>query len=89
MTVFELDIPDYDVDSVDVRKKKPVLTEFAECLSPGCVNSDWCNGSSTNAMYFSTKHVKAHHLPEKVKVPLGSGQVNNITVTHMNTFFHR
>ena len=50
---FELDIDEYGVDSVAVRMKKNLLTEFAECLSPGCVNSAWCNGSSTNAMNLS------------------------------------
>jgi hypothetical protein len=86
VVTVELPIDEYGVDSVAVRMKKNMLTEFAECLSPGCVNSAWCNGSSTNAMFFAIKHVKAHHLPEKVKACHGSGgKAKN--VTHMSTFF--
>ena len=61
-----LDICVYGVESFTVRMKKNTLTELTECLFPGCSNSLWCTGTTTNAMHFAICHVNANHLPGKI-----------------------
>ena len=85
LVTIDVDILEYGVEVITVSMQKNAQTSLSECRFPGCVNSMWCKGPSSNAMHFAKKHVNAHHLPDKINRKPGSSKIAKATL--LNSFF--